>query len=124
MMRKYYHYTEWEDFQSGMYNETKDGQEDRIQLAIKCLTDDSLCYRYMKMVTDYWKKACEQTFTNRMNHRSFLGQCACFIFGGCRDNETRRAWWFLTEEQRQNANRIADRVYQEWRLEYEKTAGD
>lgn len=48
MKRVYYHYTQWEDFQSGMYNEVKEGREERIQKAIELLTNDELCYKYMK----------------------------------------------------------------------------
>lgn len=120
MKRVYYHYTQWEDFQSGMYNEVKEGREERIQKAIELLTNDELCYKYMKKVTEEWPKACEQTFTNRFNHQSFLGQCACAMYADIRDNETRKAWWYLTEEQRHNANGIADRVYREWMEAYEK----
>lgn len=118
--RVYHHYTKWEDFQSGMYNEIKEGRDERIQKAIKCLTDDEICYTYMKKVANNWKYACEHTFTNAFNNQAFLGQCACFMYGGVRDNETRMAWGLLTPEQRYNANGIADRVYKEWVEEYEK----
>ena len=120
MKRVYYHYTKWEDFQSGMYNEIKDGREERVQKAIELLTNDELCYTYMKKVSQEWKCACEQTFTNRFNHQAFLGQCACFMYGGVRDNETRMAWGMLTIEQRHKANAIADKVYYEWLDDYEK----
>lgn len=124
MKHIYHHYELWEDFQSGMYNEIKEGREERIQKAIELLTDDELCYKWMKKVSVEWKYACEHTFTNRFNHQAFLGQCACAMYADVRDNETKKAWWCLTEEQRHNANRIADKVYNEWRKEYEKTIGD
>lgn len=120
MNRVYYHYTEWEDFQSGMYNEIKEGREERIQKAIELLTDNDLCYRFMKQVTEKWVKACEQTFTNNFNHQAFLGQCACAMYADVRDNETRQAWGMLTDKQRYNANKIADRVFNEWMVQYEK----
>lgn len=119
MKRVYYHYTLWEDFQSGMYNEVKEGREQRIADAKKLLTTDDICYKYMKQVTTEWVHSCEYTFTNHFNHQAFLGQCACFLYAGCRDNETRMAWGLLTNEQRYNANSIADRVYYEWLEQYE-----
>lgn len=121
MKRIYHHYTTWEDFQHRMYDEVKEGREERIQKAIELLSDEILCYQYMKRVTDEWVHACEQTFTNRFNHRSFLGQCACNIYADVKEDETRKAWWHLTEEQRYKANKVADRVYEEWKVEYEKT---
>ena len=123
MKRVYHHYTKWEDFQSGMYDEVKEGREERVQKAVKLLTSDILCYWYMRRVTLEWKHACEQTFTNRHNHRSFLGQCACALYAGVHEDETRKAWGLLTEQQRYRANEIADIVYEKWRAEYEKAAG-
>lgn len=124
MKRVYHHYTKWEDFQSGMYNEIKEGREERIEKAIELLTNLELCYKFMKRVSQEWKYACEHTFTNRFNHQAFLGQCACFMYAEVRDNETRKAWWYLTEEQRHAANKVADVVYEEWKVEYEKTIGN
>lgn len=124
MKRVYHHYTLWEDFQAGMYDEVKEGREERIQKAIELLTNEELCYHFMKRVTTEWKYACEQVFTNRFNHRAFLGQCACNLYAGVKEDETRKAWWFLTEQQRYKANEIANRVYEEWRLDYEKTIGN
>ena len=123
MKRIYHHYSKWEDYQSGMYNEIKEGRDLRIKKALELLTNDELCYYYMKKVSVEWKNACEHIFTNRFNHQAFLGQCACAMYADVRDNETKMAWWQLTEEQRYNANRIADIVYNEWMVEYEKTAG-
>lgn len=123
MKRVYHHYTKWEDFQSGMYDEVKEGREARVNKAIELLTNEEVCYRYMKMVTENWIHACEQTFTNRHNPRSFLGQCACAMYAGVHEDETRKAWGLLTEEQRYAANKIADQVYKEWRIDYEKATG-
>lgn len=124
MKRVYHHYTKWEDFQAGMYDEVKEGREERIQKAIELLTDEKLCYQYMKRVTVEWVYACEQAFTNHFNHRAFLGQCACNLYAGVHEDETRKAWWHLTEQQRYRANEIANRVYAEWRATYEKSIGD
>ncbi len=121
MKRVWYHYETWEDFQHGMYNEDKEGRQERVEKAIELLTTDDICYEYMKRVSVEWKHAVEQQLTNsRANPQSFLGQTACCLYAGVHEDETREAWGRLTPEQRYNANAIADRVAKEWREEYEK----
>lgn len=116
----YHHYTKWEDFQNGMYNEEKEGRKNRVQKAIQILSDKDLCYKAMRMVSERWKFACEQNLSNDMyGHRSFLGQAACNIYAGVHEDETRQAWGALTDDQRREANKIADLVYAEWKLGYE-----
>lgn len=119
----YHHYTKWEDFQNGMYNEEKEGRKNRVQKAIKILSDKDLCYKAMRMVIECWKYACEQNLSNDMyGHRSFLGQAACNIYAGVHEDETRQAWGMLTDDQRKQANEIADMVYREWIDEHEPNA--
>ena len=120
----YYHYTLWEDYQNGMYDEVKEGRSERIKKAIYLLTNDDLCYKFMKKVTQEWVYATEQTFTNRsINHQAFLGQTACNMYAGIKEDETREAWGHLTNAQRYRANKIADRVHDEWLRDYEKKSG-
>lgn len=115
MKQRFYHYTMWEDFQHGMYNEDKDGRQERVLGAIKVLTDSDLCYEQMTRVTNEWRYATEQNLTNpNINHQAFLGQSACSIYAGIHEDETREAWGRMTPQQRYKANRIADRVYAEW----------
>ena len=117
----FYHYTLWEDFKNGMYNEIKEGRKRRIKEAIQLLTNEKLLYQQMKRVTTEWKYATEQNLTNNgMNHQAFLGQTACNIFAGIKEDETREAWGYLTNQQRKQANNVADLVYYEWAREYTK----
>lgn len=121
MKQKWYHYTKWEDFQNGMYDEVKEGREERVQMAIFLLTEPELLYEYMTRVTTEWTHATEQNFTDKgVNHQAFLGQTACNLFGGIKEDETREAWGHLSNEERYRANKIADRVYLEWCEEYKK----
>ena len=121
MKQKYYHYTMWEDFQNGMYDEIKEGRPERVKLAVYLLTSLDLLYEQMQRVTKEWTCATEQNFTNQsINHQAFLGQTACSIWKGVKEDETREAWGRLTNEQRYKANKVADRVYLEWFHEYEK----
>ena len=117
----YHHYTKWEDFQNGMYNEEKEGRRERVLQAKELLRDTDNLYIQMKKVSEQWKYACEQTFTQNFNHQAFLGQCACDIYAGIKEDETREAWGLLTNEERYAANKVADIVYDEWLTEYEKS---
>ena len=121
MKQVFYHYTWREDFQNGMYDEDKNGRNNRVLEAITILSDCKLLYSCMKRVTAEWKIATEQELTNPIvNHQAFLGQAACNIHAGIHEDETRQAWGLLTNEQRIEANKTADIVEQEWIAEYTK----
>lgn len=121
MKSKYYHYTKWEDYQNGMYDEIKEGRADRVKKAVKILSDTNTLYREMTKVTQEWRYATEQNFTNgNINHQAYLGQAACNISAGVKEDETREAWGRLTNEQRYKANKVADAVFAEWVERYEK----
>ena len=121
MKQKYYHYEKWEDFQNGMYNEDKENRQERVELAVKLLQNTKLLYEQMKRVIEERKIATEQNLTNNsINHQAFLGQTACAIWKGIHEDETREAWGMLTNYQRYEANKVADRVYNEWLIDYQK----
>lgn len=118
----YHHYETWEDFKNGMYEESKEGRKARVATAVAILTNTELLYQCMKRVTLEWTHATEQNLSNEMyGHRAFLGQSACSIYAGVHEDETREAWGIMTNDQRCAANRVADRVYEEWKREYMKT---
>lgn len=115
----FYRYELWEDFQSGMYNPRSDIYY--IKKAVECLTNNNICQHYMKKVVAEWRISTEQVLTNpESNGRSWLGQCACFLYGGSHDEETRKAWVMLNPQEQKAANKIADQVIYEWLLEYSK----
>lgn len=120
----FHHYETWEDYQSGMYNPPSAGAEsdNRINKAIECLSDKDICRKYMRKVVSEWKISTEEVLTNpESNGRAWLGQCACFMYGGCYDEETRKAWVILKPEFQKAANKIADEVIKEWLTEYAKS---
>lgn len=121
----YHHYETWEDFKHGMYEEQKKGRKARVQQAMAILSDTDLLYKCMKRVTEEWTNATEQNLSNDMyGHRAFLGQTACSIYAGIHEDETREAWGLLTEDQRYKANKVADKVFDEWQTAFiEKKEG-
>lgn len=117
--QRFYRYEMWEDYQSGMYNPRKD--EQYIGKAIELLSNKKICREYMKRVVTEWKIATEQNLTNpESNGRAWLGQCACFLYAGCHDEETRHAWVLMTEEARTQANKIAEEVIFSWLSDFSK----
>lgn len=122
MEQKFHPYYEWEDYQSGMYDELKQGREQRIELAAFLLSSPKNLDHFMREVTVRWKLATEQNFTNTsFNRKSWLGQAACNLFAGVKEDETRSAWWKITDQQRREANAIADNIINEWVKNYEET---
>lgn len=122
MERIFHHYSLWEDYLSGMYNppskvSISDGvtSEERIEKAVELLSNETLCLQYMRKVVSEWKVGTEQVLTNKnQNRKAWLGWCACFMYGGCHDEETRFAWGLLDNETRAMANKSADTVIKEW----------
>lgn len=116
----FYRYELWEDFQSGMYNPRS--KESAIKKSIELLSDPTACEKYMKKVVTEWKIATAEVLTNpESNGRAWLGQCACFMYGGCHDEETRKAWVMLAPDVQKRANKIAEKVIFEWLSEYAKS---
>lgn len=119
----YYRYELWEDYQNGMFHKKEDGKfEERKQKAIEFFKDLQVLYEKMKYVAKNWKHSAEMTFTNpSINYQAWLGQASNCYYTGCSDDETIEVWHLLSDEERENANKIADKVYWEWIEEYKKT---
>ena len=122
MIERVFHpYQNWEDYQSGMYDELKEGREMRVILAIRLLASPPLCEHFMREIVKRWKVSTEQVLTNAScNRRAWLGQAACCLYAGVREDETREAWGLLKDEERNKANEIAEKVI----ADYERLRSD
>lgn len=126
MNRIYHPYWLWEDYLHRMYETPLKSkisgvdEEERLLKVVECLGNEKTCYKYMKLVIDQWKYACEYRLTNKsMNRIAWLGQCACCLYGGIKQDETKKAWHLLSEEQQQQkANEIARKLIEEWEVEH------
>jgi hypothetical protein len=123
MKRSYYPYTQWEDFNCGMYaNLEKDKEKEAIDRAVELLSNPQELYLLMKRVSLEWVKSTEQNFSDTgSNRRAWLGQAACCIQDKIPEYITRIAWMLLSKDKQDEANDIADRVIYEyenkqWRL--------
>ena len=115
MERIFHHYSKWEDFHAGMYEESKDGRAERVAAAAKILGTPNICREAMEKVIAEWKIATEYNLSNAgINRKAWLGQAACSCYGGIHEDETREAWGIMTPEQRTEANRIAAEIIKKW----------
>lgn len=115
MERIFHHYSKWEDFHAGMYEESKDGRAERVAAAAKILGTPNICREAMEKVIAEWKIATEYNLSNAgINRKAWLGQAACSCYGGIHEDETREAWGIMTEPQRIEANRIAASIIKAW----------
>lgn len=115
MERIFHHYTKWEDFHAGMYDENKDGRKERVKKAATILGTPNLCRKAMEKVVSEWQIATEYNLSNAdINRKAWLGQAACSCLAGIHEDETREAWGIITEVQRNEANRIASDIIKKW----------
>lgn len=115
MQRIFYHYSLWEDYHAGMYDESKDGREQRVQKAAYILGTPEICREAMEKVVSEWKIATEYNLSNaEINRKAWLGQAACSCYAGIHEDETREAWGIMTEQQRIKANQIAAAIIKRW----------
>ena len=115
MERIFHHYNMWEDYHAGMYDESKDGREERVCKAVEILGNPETCREAMKMVIAEWELATEYNLSNaEINRKAWLGQAACCCYAGIHEDETREAWGRMTEAQRVKANAIASEIIKRW----------
>ena len=126
MVRIWHHYTTWEDYQNGMYEEVKDdGKPERIFDSMNLLSDTMELEIVMSEVTEKWFYACQQFLTHKASNRNaWLGQAACCLAHGATESETRKAWNMLTIEQMEAANSVAVNVIRKWEIRHEKGIGN
>lgn len=119
----YYRYELWEDYKNGMYHTKTDGNEEiRKEQALILFKDKEKLYEAMKYVANNWKYAAETNMSNSsINYQAWLGQASNCYYSGCSADETIKVWHMLTDKEREEANKVADKVYYEWKKDFEKT---
>lgn len=111
MNRIYHPYQEWEDYKNGMYADVDGNKEDLINDAIKLLTSTNLFFTEgIKMINE-WTISAEENLTNAdQNRRAWIGQATCCYTFGVPEIITKQAWGLISEVQRYEANKIADKL--------------
>jgi len=110
-------YTEWEDWQRGMYRDIPTSQAaSYVADAVHLLSTPHRLAAAMRDVTMRWATACDVHLKHEPNNRAWLGQAACCLACDVPEELTRKAWCKLTEAHQAAANKVADAVISEWRF--------
>ena len=106
---------------NGMYNECKDGRSERVLEAARILGTLPICEEAMKKVINEWPICTEYNLSNTgFNRKAWLGQAACSCYANIHEDETREAWGIMTEQQRIEANRMAQALINQWQRNHEQ----
>ena len=109
-------YWEWEDWQNGMW---QNNDEHRLQEAIEFTSNWQVYGSAMLDVIFAWPRTMLNSLTNSsVNKRAFLGHCAVSYALGISELTTRMAWKELTDQQRYDADLIAQQTIDAWKKEY------
>lgn len=116
MEQIYHHYSKWEDYNAGMWRKTsKDDERKYLEDAISFTGDAELYGEWMLKVIDEWPVACEHNLSDvGQNRKAWIGHAACCLAIGCPESITRQAWGYLTREQQDRANNMADIAIKQW----------
>ena len=114
--RKWHPFWVWEDFQNGLFaGYVRQGKVDESKALLSSPDDLETA---MLQIAQEWIHACEQNMSNpSRNKQAFLGQCACCKRFEATESEVRTAWRSLTEDQKNKANAVADKVINHWKNE-------
>lgn len=120
MKRIYHHYEKWEDWQNGMFaNHDLIEQDSLVWNAKGLLSKPPVLLEAMKSVIKSWKHSAEVNMTHRgRNRQAWLGQSACCFVHKVPEHLTKIAWNMLTDQQREEANAVADIVIKNWDLQH------
>ena len=114
--KMYHHYDQWEEHHAGMWR-TISGAN-RIMLlsrAIRFTGDAKLYGEYMIKAVERWPVSCEQNLScTNTNRQAWIGHAATCIAINCPEEITREAWHYLTQEQQDEANAMADTAIEYW----------
>ncbi|MGN0180419.1 MAG: hypothetical protein ACI4DY_13430 [Monoglobaceae bacterium] len=103
-----------------MYDENKEGRNERVLQAAAILGTPETCRAAMQKVVEEWPIATQYNLSNAgINRKAWLGQACCSIWAGIHEDEVREAWGTLSDNQRTEANHIAYQIIKKWLDTYE-----
>jgi len=110
----------WEEVKYNMWGQVEN-REEYLKKAIEFTGDYKKYGKYMKRVVDKWKYSCEHNLSCLgQNRQAWIGHAAVALAMKCPEDITREAWWHLTDEQRDLANKEADKAIALWEKRYAK----
>jgi len=121
LIKKIWHpYWVWEEAKYNMWGSVM--LEDRfLEKAIKFTGNHKLYGKWMMKVVKTWKYSCEHNLSDKsQNRQAWIGHAAVAFAFKCPEDITRKAWWQLTDKQRELANKEADKAIKYWEENYAK----
>lgn len=110
-------YTEWEDYAAGMYENRFN--KNTMSEAVRILENPKHFARILRDVAEDWPTATAQHLSDACkNHQPWCGRLASAYEVGASIREVNEAWKFLSCQQREEANRVADEFTYRWRKEH------
>jgi len=118
LKRVYHDYRLWEEIAHNMWGEATDPKY-ALEQAIAFTTDHKLYGSHMMRVVKEWPISCENALTDRLiNRKAWVGHAAVALALNIPEDITRKAWGYLTDEQRFLANKEAERAIAAWEKSY------
>ena len=119
MIQIYYKYTEWEDFQNGMFETKLKNEETLIDKAVELLSNEEMFFEVSLKVLDKWGVSSDVNLSNKnSNRQSWIGQAACCYAFKVPETLTRKAWNSLDNITKIKANLIADKIIKIYERKY------
>ncbi len=118
--RVFHHYENWEEYKSGMWRKVDARNRESLKSkAANLMSNPSKFKAAMRKVIKLWPISCESQLTDRNQTRiAWLGHAGCCMATKSPEDVTREAWWTLTLNQQDLANKTALEVIKEWEAQY------
>ena len=116
MEQIYIEYEKWEDYLCGMYNSNDVFDKDKKVIeSINLLSNTNDFYETCQTILIEWKNASDVNLSNRnQNRKAWLGAAACMYKCKAPEYLTRIAWGLLNKDVQDKANKIAEKIIQEY----------
>ena len=118
LKRVYHPYNEWEEVNFNMWGNVCNFNH-WLERAIEFTGNNILYGSYMIKVINDWPISCENALTDQyINKKAWIGHAASALAMNCPEHVTRKAWGYLTDEQKFLANKQAERAIRTWEDNY------
>jgi hypothetical protein len=116
--RIYHPWYMWEETFTSMWRKCPVDRGEMLQAAIEFTGDAEKYGAAMMRVVEEWRYSCEHNLTDlSQNRKAWIGHAACALEKDFCEDIVRKAWGFLTDEQRDAANRKAAEAIARWESE-------
>lgn len=119
--RIYHHCEKWEEVPAGMWRLVSGAERsDLLAKAIEFTGNAKLYGGWMMRALEAWPFSCENSLSCvDMNRQAWIGHAATCLAINCPEDITREAWRYLTKQQQDDANAMADLAIGEWEMRHE-----